>query len=154
MTATPCDKSSLPPLLELLQHQAALFEQLDKLSVRQSDAVTDGDGDELLQILSTRQRFTDELTLLQESLEPVRRDWPKVRAGLDGPASAQVVDLLERSGKLFQRILERDERDSAALSAALDRVGADLAKLNRAGKARAAYGGPEAGANRYTNTQG
>ena len=150
------DSTTSSPVLVLLRRQAALFEQLDRLSEKQSGAVAQGAADELLTVLSTRQRFTEELRSIQEQIEPYRNNWTAVRGSLQRLQADEAEQLLGRSSELLGRILGRDDRDRVALEQAQGQIGAELSRMNQVGKARAAYGGGggAANANLYTNRQG
>ena len=104
-------------VLKLLRLQATLFGGLETLARRQRGLVTSEDTGPLLRLLADRQKLSTELADIALHLDPVRRDWAKMRKRLTPEQRADADRYLSESGKRLQRIMESDEQDARVLGA-------------------------------------
>ncbi len=153
--ASPSDTTSTTELIELLEQQRALFAQFHTFSRQQARLVADGQTEPLLTVLALRQKLIDQLSALNNELEPYRASWEQLYASLNEHDRQRVGELLSDTQSLLQRIVEQDERDRGKLEQWQSKVGHELKRIGDAGNALQAYGtrqvNPQA---RFTDRQG
>ncbi len=126
-------------LVQLLERQAALFSQLDQLGQRQANLIADGDAETLLGLLAQRQQVIDRLQALNGELEPYRRQWSDIWAGLDERGQQEVGSLVRAAQETLERVMASDERDRRQLASAQQRVAEELGRVKQSTTARQAY---------------
>jgi flagellar biosynthesis/type III secretory pathway chaperone len=143
-------------LLELLQRQQALYENLRDLGGQQTRLIESADTEQLLALLARRQQLIDQLTRLNQQLQPYKRDWTNCWASLDPPSRQRVSALIQRVGALVDQIMKADEADRVRLTHQRDEIADGLTRMNRGASVHRAYGqaGPGAGHNRFTDQEG
>lgn len=140
MTApNPSSGFDLANLLSLLEKQRSLYQSLSDLSRQQAAVIADGRADVLLGILAARQKFIDQISVVNTELEPYRQRWDANWAKMDSPQRTSVGGLVKQVQQLLGEIVEQDERDRNALAQSRTRVQAELQKLNRTSGAINAY---------------
>jgi len=152
-TTTQPHQEDPATLLDLLEQQRDLYARLSELSDQQSELISSGQTDELLNVLSKRQQLVEQLTQINSRLSPYRDHWSEVAERLPAGDRDRLRRLLDEVQQLLQRILDRDEQDRVELQSARERVGQQLQKTSRAGTARKAYGHASA-TPRFTDSQG
>lgn len=139
-------------LVELLVQQRSVYQELDALSGEQGRLVDAGDAEPLLNLLGQRQALIDQLTQLNARVEPYRQNWPALWAQLDASTQSHIQRLIDEVQSLLDAIVQRDERDRAALSAQRDRVAGETQQLRRGAVVHRAYGAaPSHAEPRYTD---
>lgn len=103
-------------LERLFGEQVGLCERLWELAQRQGELVASQQSDAVLGVLAERQVLVDAIVELSSQLEPFRRSWDRVRAGLDAERRERVRVLTERIDELLGLIDARDRADSELLS--------------------------------------
>jgi len=144
-------------LIDLLDQQRSIYQQLFDLSACQSQLVSAGDAEPLLSLLAQRQRLIDDLTQLNNHIEPYKQNWPALWARLDGRTQAGIQSLIDQVQALLDQILARDEQDRLALSAQRDHTGSQLKQVRTGTAANRAYGSRAAQGtsdNRYADHEG
>lgn len=154
MTPLTAEATDIPALIALLRRQQAIYRQLRQLSDSQSALITQGQPELLLTILSQRQKLIDDAAMLNTDLEPFRRRWAAIWAGLNDGDRQTIGDMVREVQEMLGAIVQQDERDRQSLQAAKGRVGAELQGLTRAAGAVNAYRQAPAAGNRFTNKQG
>lgn len=140
MTApNPSSGFDLANLLSLLEKQRSLYQSLGDLSRQQAGVIADGRADVLLGILASRQKFIDQIAVVNTELEPYRQRWDANWAKMDAAQRSSVSGLVKQVQQLLGDIVEQDERDRNALAQSRNRVQAELQKLNRTSGAINAY---------------
>ena len=106
-------------------------------------------------MLALRQKLIDQLSALNNELQPYRTSWEQLYASLNEHDRQRVGELLRDAQSLLQRIVEQDERDRGKLEQWQSKVGHELKRIGDAGNALQAYGNrqvnPQA---RFTDRQG
>ncbi|MCX5661824.1 MAG: flagellar export chaperone FlgN [Planctomycetota bacterium] len=148
------DAAGLSALVALLQKQRAIYVQLRQLSDQQATLIVDGQAEPLLTLLSQRQKLIDDAALLNADLEPYRKKWASLWAGLGDKDRETIGALVREVQELLGAIVQQDERDRQSLQAAKGKLGSELQKLSRAAGAVNAYRQAPSGQNRFTNKQG
>ncbi len=143
-------------LLALLDEQAGLYEQLETLGQRQSAVVDRGDTEALLEILGQRQRMIDQLVGLNGKLDPYKRRWSELWPQLEPDQQAHVRRKVDRVQDMLDQLLQRDERDRAALAGQQQQIKRQLDQVNRGSQVNRAYGAPAGGGSspRFTDRTG
>ena len=126
-------------LLDLLGRQHEIYRELRRLARTQRDLIAAEDPTGLLNLLSERQRLIDQLSEINQRLEPLRADWKRVEAMLTGEQRRRASELVEQVGRLFAEILQADEADSKLLSARKAAAGQQLRATAATAQAQAAY---------------
>ncbi len=140
-------------LIKLLERQQALAEQLAGLADRQATLIDARDTDDLLVLLTHRQRIMDQFTAGQDSLARLSAAARRV-----GPPPS---DTHQRIGTLIEDISDRltgimrlDERDRDLLESNRDAIGEALTGLATAREARQAYLNARTVTNRFADRRG
>lgn len=141
--------------VELLEQQAALYDQLQTLSAEQGPLIEQGPSDALLTLLARRQGMITRLTKLDTQLQPFRARWAETAARLTPAQQQQAKALIDKIETQRRAIMEQDERDCERLRQAQAELRVDIERMGRAGNAARAYG-PMAGpaASRFTDRRG
>ncbi len=150
------DTSWAATLLELLQRQQALYENLRELGGEQTRLIEAADTERLLALLARRQQLIDQLTRLNQQLQPYKRDWTTCWASLDAGSRQRIGALIQRVQMLVDQIMKTDEADRVRLTQQRDEIADGLNRMNRGASVHRAYGkaGPNAGENRFTDQEG
>ncbi|NLF30920.1 MAG: hypothetical protein GX591_08550 [Planctomycetes bacterium] len=136
-------------LTELLTRQRDAYRALADLAARQRTAI-DGDQPEvLLRILADRQRCINEVTDLNEQLEPFRRRWDAIRAALGAAERLAVCELVDQVQDLLAGILNQDEGDCDLLRRRTDAIRGAAATASAGRQLNSAYGAAAYGAGGY-----
>jgi len=140
-------------LIKLLERQQALAEQLAGLANRQAALIDARDTDDLLVLLTHRQRIMDQFTAGQDSLarlsDAARRDVPAL------PATRERIGvLIEDISDRLTEIMRVDETDRSTLDASRGRIGEALSDLTTGREARQAYLRAVSVTNRFADRRG
>ncbi len=140
-------------LIKLLERQQALAEQLAGLADRQATLIDARDTDDLLVLLTHRQRIMDQFTAGQDSLarlsEAARRAEPP-----PSDTHQRIGTLIEDISDRLTGIMRLDERDRDLLAANRDAIGEALTGLATAREARKAYLSARTVTNRFADRRG
>jgi hypothetical protein len=129
-----------PRLTRLLDRSCQVCRELDGLSHGQGGVVRSGDTDALMAILSKRQTLIDELSALNQEMEPFRRQWPNYMDRVPGTDRTKLQAMAAEMALLIKRIGERDDADRVALEAQREALAAEINGVRRGRGALAAYG--------------
>lgn len=140
-------------LIKLLERQHALAEQLAGLADRQATLIDARDTDDLLVLLTQRQRIMDQFTAGQDSLarlsEAARQAEPS-----SPDMNRRIGTLMEDISDRLTGIMRLDERDRDLLETNRDSIGDALNGLAVAREARQAYLGGRTVTNRFADHRG
>lgn len=130
-----------PPanVLGMLREQNELFARLETFATSQRRWTASGDLARLMGILADRQRLTMRLAELATNLQPVRREWSRLRDRLTTNDRQEAEKLLQDSEDRLRRVIEADEQDARLLSARRAVVSGAMRDSHSAGQAVAAY---------------
>lgn len=155
--ASPSVAPDSQALLALLRRRHDLFAQILQLSGSQwVQDNPDDDNASLGAVMARRQELIDELATLDRQLDPERigltTRWPR----LSPDEVNQADDLIHNTRRLHDQVFEADGQMRAALTAARDRLGAQLQQMSVNQNARHAYRttGTSAPDPRFTDRQG
>ena len=126
-------------LIQLLEHQRALYRRLRQLADRQQTLVLADDHQPLLELLAERQRLVDALVSLSARMAPIRERYVEISAGMDASTQQNVAELVREANDSLSAILQNDARDTATLNARREQTSQQLTALNNAGRVGAAY---------------
>ena len=126
-------------LIALVERQAALFHQLETFGQRQATFIAEGEADSLLSLLAQRQQVIDRLQGVNSELEPFRRRWQELWAGLDAADQERVGALVRDAQETLEKVMAADERDRRQLEVAQRQVAQELGRVQQSGAARQAY---------------
>jgi FlgN protein len=138
-------ETSPQQLVELLMAQRELYRRLTDLSARQRGLITGDHPEQLLNILSDRQKIILALSRLNEQLSPYRRNWEAHHAALPEATRQQVSALLDEINGTLQAIIAADREDGALLSARKQAVARTLDDVRGGRTANRAYISPDSG---------
>lgn len=143
-------------LIDLVTQQRDLYRQLKELSDQQATLIESGQTDNLLTLLSQRQRLVDSLTRINRDMVSRRQAMPDLQASLSPEQRVAMRSLMDEVDVLLRGIIEQDDRDRAQLQSAHQKVGAQLKQTHRSAAALSVYRGavPAAGAPRFTDRKG
>ncbi len=140
-------------LIKLLERQQALAEQLAGLANRQAALIDARDTDDLLVLLTHRQRIMDQFTAGQDSLARLSEATHRAEPG-SSDAHQRIGALIEDISDRLTGIMRLDERDRDLLETNRDSIGAALNGLATAREARLAYLNARAVTNRFADRRG
>lgn len=124
---------------EIITQVAALYGQLDALSLQQQTLVEAADMDRLLGLLGQRQQLIAALEALVPQFDDLRRTWDKQRTSLPEHTRRDFDRRLSAIEHMAGAIAYRDQQAGTALDAARDAIASELAGLQTGNAAVAAY---------------
>ncbi|MCC6681690.1 MAG: flagellar export chaperone FlgN [Phycisphaeraceae bacterium] len=159
MTAHPLETTedelvSPQQMLPLLQQQRDGYVQLLEIGRDQSQLIQDGQPEQLLTLLSQRQKLIDDLARLGRRVAAVQDRWRQVSDQLDGAHTQQVRSLVAQVEQLLSQIIAQDEKDRAQLEAAHKQTAQQLSRTAAAPRALNAYKAAVPLVPRYTDRNG
>jgi len=141
-------------LERLFEEQAGLCERLWELAQRQGELVASQQSDAVLGVLAERQVLVDAVVGLSSQLEPFRRSWDRVRAGLDADRRERIRKLTDRIDDLLGQIDARDRADGELLSQRRATATEGLTTVRQGRGALSAYSSGSGGSSpRYQDRQ-
>lgn len=136
-------------VLDALERQVACYERLAKLAAQQREHVQSGQTEALLNVLALRQEVLGEVSALERTIAPARRQWALFLEQLP-PARHEVAsDLLQKTRMLLERITTADREDALMLQQRKLNLGRQIGQARSARQvnrnyAASAYGQPAA----------
>ena len=145
-----------PKLSEHLDQRIELLKSLKELSVQQHEAIDSRRTDDLLRLLSRRERLTESLLSGASGFDRAVIEWKST----DQSDAAYLNSRIEEAESLLKEILDRDAQDEAAIRETRGEISEEIAGVGAAHAARQAYRGggmasssvPEK--NRFTDERG
>ena len=131
--------SEADQLLQLMSQQRDLYRSLHELSSQQQTVIAEGRTEDLLTLLSQRQRLVDQLTSINRQIAPLRDRMSEIAAAAPEALRQQLRSLVDEVQAMLQSIIDHDEQDRKALEASKAQVGKELAKVRTAPAAVNAY---------------
>jgi hypothetical protein len=123
----------------LLTEQRDMYRQLSRLADQQRGLITGNETERLLAVLAERQRLVERLTATGRELKPLQANWSSVRDSLSPQQAGDVDALVGEVKALLTEILERDEADTALLSARKSETSQAMGTLQVSRRAGTAY---------------
>ena len=139
---SPAASASMPSvaaLLDRLTQQRDLYEQLKLLSAQQTKLIAEARTEQLLGVLSERQRLVDRIGTLSQEIAPYRQHWPQLSKQIDEQDRQRVNGLIEQVETLLQSIVEQDDQDRARLLEARQKVAGEMEQVRQGSRALNAY---------------
>lgn len=132
-------------VLPALRRQLDCYERLAKLANVQHEHVQNSRTEELLGVLSQKQRFLEELAELENITGPIKKDWKNYTEGLPSDQRAEAETLMADIRRLLEEIAASDRDDSLVLQQRKFNLGRGINQASAARKfnhayAKAAYG--------------
>ncbi len=143
-------------LARLLDAQVDVCRLILKCSEKQQKLVEDRREDELLSLLTDKQRLIDQHQALSAKSQPLRDQWERDRAKA-GPQTHNLVEMAWNQLKdVLDKIVRLEDASRALLQDQKAQVSLDIGKLQKGKILNKAYGGatrppPQA---RYSDKQG
>ncbi len=134
------DGGSAEELLSLLGQQRDLYAQLAGLAGGQRALIAGDRPEQLLAVLSERQRLIGRIEQVARRLGPYKADWAGVRAALDERQGPQAEQLLAEADGLLAAVLEKDEADARLLARRKEATARAAGAARAAQQVGAAYG--------------
>ena len=142
-------------LIDLLTQQRDVYVQLKGLSDQQAPLIAGGAGEQLLAVLSQRQRLVDALGCLNEELTGCGQRLGELIATLPEAQRDRLRSLMEQVDSLLKAINEQDDRDHHELQAFQQKIASEMNQVSRVGAALNAYRtAPPPAPARFTDRQG
>lgn len=139
MTPQTPNPPDVDGVLDLLREQFTMYRQLSALSERQRSLIRGDRPEQLLEVLSERQRLIDALTGLAERLRPMQAAWSSFRARLGEADAAEADRLVNGINELLEGVLEQDAADAEVLGVRKSEVASALGKVRQSRAAETAY---------------
>jgi len=133
-------------MLDLLKRQYQYFLDLERMAQEQRALIKAQQGEELLHLLSHRQKVVDAIGRVHKQSAPYREQWGLMKDRLGEELRTNIGSLLARLQQMLNGIIEQDQQDCRELSASKQLVASELNQTARARAANTYYGRP--GANR------
>lgn len=134
------ERTDYARLRMLLEEQETLFLRLDALSKRQRGLVEDEQTDELLRVLSERERVLEGIEASSQELRPYRARWETVLAEAGVEQRERLSGQVDRLGELARVIAARDDADRRLMEERRNRLADEIAGAKRGRGAVSAYG--------------
>ncbi len=130
---------SAEELLSLLGQQRDLYAQLAGLAGGQRALIAGDRPEQLLAVLSERQRLISRIEQVARRLGPYKADWAGVRAALDDRQGSEADRMLAEADGLLAAVLEKDEADARLLAQRKDATARAAAATRASQQVGAAY---------------
>lgn len=136
---TEATASDSRQMLDLLIQQRDLYRQLGQLTDKQRGAIDSQLPEDLLRILGDRQRLINQLTEINEQLEPFRGQWDQIRRTIPAVRRQRISQLVDEVGELLSEILKQDASDCDLLEQRTSECQGDAMTASVGQKINAAY---------------
>ncbi|HEX4054047.1 MAG TPA: hypothetical protein VHX86_07255 [Tepidisphaeraceae bacterium] len=128
-----------------LEQQLDGYQSLAKLANIQHEHVRNSRTEDLLLVLSKRQKLLDQIAMLEQTVSPARKDWPRYLSGLSADRRERADSLLAETRRLLEQITTADREDTLVLQQRKLNLGRGINQAAAARKfnvnyAAAAYG--------------
>ncbi|MGE5609852.1 MAG: hypothetical protein ACM359_11395 [Bacillota bacterium] len=133
------------PIILALEQQVECYRRLAKLAAVQHEHVQREQTEELLQVLGHRQEVLEQITRLERTLAPVKKQWGTYAGRLDRAERARAEAMLGETRELLEQITTADRNDALVLQQRKINLGRQInqaaaAKQVNRNYAMAAYG--------------
>lgn len=128
-------------LSRMFDEQTEICRQIKALSEQQQKLVEERREDELLTLLSDKQRLLDRHEQLSTGCQPYREAWDGLREQAGASAHARVEASWEKLRSVLNDIVTLEDASRALLQEQKNRVSMDINKIQRGKIANKAYGG-------------
>ena len=113
-------------IVRALTGQKNLYTQILSLARQQSQFVATGENEALMSVLAARSRLIEQVSPLDQELQPYKGRWQEVLDGLPQKDRETVGGLLKDVQQLLADILAQDERDKESLIRQKSHVSTEL----------------------------
>ncbi|HVT89464.1 MAG TPA: hypothetical protein VHD56_11470 [Tepidisphaeraceae bacterium] len=132
-------------IVQALEDQVVCYRRLAKLAELQHQHVQQGQTELLLDVLKSRQAVLNEITRLESTVSPAKRDWQLFASKIDSTVRTRAESLLTEAREILSQITLSDQNDALVLQQQKLNVGRQLNQTTVARKvnrryATAAYG--------------
>lgn len=125
----------------LLDAQTAVYRQILALSEKQQAMVEERRENELLVLLSEKQRLIDNHQKMADSAKSVRERWERDRDAASPAAHAKVETAWNALKSVLDQIVRLEDASREVLQEQHGKVSMDIGKIQRGRIANKAYGG-------------
>jgi hypothetical protein len=126
-------------LIDLLERKEKLIAELGDLASQQEAMVRERRGEALLGVLSRRQALIDEVLSMQDELASLAAAAADAEHEAPAAARERIRTLVDAISRGLGAVLERDERDRAAIASAREDTRRELASIAPTRQAHEAY---------------
>lgn len=132
-------------VLVALKRQLECYQRLAKLAGAQHEHVQDSRTEDLLAVLSQRQKLLEEMSQLERIILPAKRNWRQFADTLPADQRAEAEELIGATRRLLEDIAAADRDDTLVLQQRKLNLGRGINQATAARKfnhayAKAAYG--------------
>ncbi|HLL88463.1 MAG TPA: hypothetical protein VK324_04105 [Tepidisphaeraceae bacterium] len=140
------------PVIPALEQQVACYARLAKLAELQHEFVQQGDAERLLDLLGRRQAELDQITSLERTIGPAKKQWAAYLQALPAATRATAAALLAETRRLLEAITTADRNDALVLQQRKLNLGRQITQASAAKQvntkyATSAYGARPSGLN-------
>jgi len=142
-------------LAKRLREQTGICASLLELSRKQGALIAANDGDELLRVLSEKQRLIERHQEIQKDAEVWRERWETERERLPESERRPVEEAWEALRSAMGEVVKVEEEARSALQESQNATGEDLNRVQKGKQVHRAYGAPPPpGAARFHDKNG
>ena len=127
-------------LAELIGKKHQLLMQLRDLGRLQIQFIDGNDYDQLMRVLSAKQRLLGGLQIVEKELHPYRHQDPEARVWRSPEERARCARVVAESASIFAEVVQQEKDSEAQLASSRDQAAARLEGAHYAAQARGAYG--------------
>lgn len=128
-------------LTRLLDEQAEVCRRIRELSLQQEELVAGRKEDDLLRLLSEKQRLIGMHQAISAKAAPFRERWEEVRGQAGQAAHAKAEAALERLKAVLDEIVRLEDRSRTLLEEQQAKASLDIGKIQKGKMLNKAYGG-------------
>jgi flagellar biosynthesis/type III secretory pathway chaperone len=140
-TAQTSSDGALGDRLSLLVDRAqSLVNQLDALSASQSEAISSGQVEQIIELVTTREPLVSEIVTVGEEIGAILSD-PEFGSRLNEQVHAQTLDQISQIESVMHRLRDRDAQDQKRMETTRDELAGQLVEMGSAQSALRAYSG-------------
>jgi len=127
------------PVILALSEQVGCYRRLAKLAEIQHDFVQNGQTEQLIQLLESRQRLIDQISALDRNIAPAKQRWTDYLKTLEAADRSQAETMMTETRDLLARITAADKDDVMVLQQRKLNMGRQLQQTMNARQVNRSY---------------
>lgn len=128
-------------MLDLLKRQHQYYLELERLSTQQRSLIQANQPEELLNVLSKRQKIISRIGILNSETAPYREDWDELKDSMPPELRTAIQFLLAKLKEMLNAIIEHDSQDTEVLEKSKQQVREQIHTNSRAQNLAVSYSG-------------
>jgi len=137
---TPSDGALGDRLSTLVDRAQSLVNRLEALSASQSEAISSGQIEQIVELVTSREPLVSEIVTVGEEIGAILVD-PDFGSQMNEQVHAQTLDQISQIELVMHRLRDRDAQDQKHMESTRDELARQLVEMGSAQNALRAYSG-------------